>query len=262
VAEQTNIALELAHLCDRLSFDSGHGGDAVLAKLFGVEAWSAEFFQIIFSIVARTHALETQLTSTIKSEAVVSGAKHHLSQIRQAFGKNALNSAWRSHGMQLVGAMHSSPVRMVSAALPENLSYPKLSTEERVELSEMVDELLGWLREKQLSDRDFIRESLIEGLELFKFRLDRMEWFGWGYSIETLQQVFLAYYALEKGLDPVANPDAGAVLKKLEAVFKKVLSYTTTTKDAADKAGWLLSCYKYVVSAAPTGGAYIAGLLT
>lgn len=258
----TDLALELAAMCDKLSARDGRAGDMFLAEKFTTEPWSVDFFQTIHSIVARTHALETQLRSIELNEVVLIDAVTHLNHIRAAFNKDSLMRGWDSVGSTLVGPLHSSPIRMLSGSLKAEHRYPELSPDERVELSALVDELLGWLREKQLSERDFIRESLIEGLEAFKFRLDRLEWFGWGYSIESLRAVIAAYLALERGLDPIANPDAGAVLKKTAGLLQKVFAYAEKGKKAADSADWIVDCYRYVSLVAPAAGGYVAGLLT
>lgn len=262
MATTTDLALELASLCDKLSVRHGAAGDAFLAEKFSVQPWTVEFFQIIHSIVARTHSLEDQLKSLNLNELVLADAANHLSHIRQAFTKEALMRGWDGVGVTLVGPLHSSPIRMLSGALKEEHRYPDLTPEERVEVSELVDELLGWLREKQLSERDFVRQSLIEGLEAFKFRLDRLDWFGWGYSIESLREVIAAYMALERGLDPVANPDAGAVLKKTAGFLQSVFGYAEKGKKVADTADWIVDCYRYVSLVAPAASGYIAGLLT
>jgi hypothetical protein len=263
MAEVTDLALDLAELCDHLNVNSQQAGDDFLASHFGVDAWSPEFFQIIFVIVSRTVALEELITSTKANPAVIRGAAAHLVQIRQAFSKGPLRHAWNQQGQTLIGPAHSSPVRMLSAAIPDEHKYPKLAEDETAELKGMVEQLLDWLRNTQLSERDFIRQSLIEGLEHFLFRLERLQWFGWGYSVESLREVILAYIALERGLKPQANPDAAAVLKKLKTVLRKVFGYASTAKEAAGTGDWILGCYRTVVTATSSGATgYIAGLLT
>ena len=262
MAEVTDPALELADLLDQLNVSTNERGDDFLAGRFEVEPWSAEFYQIVSSIVSRTATLEAILKSTKANPAVVAGATNHLAQVRQAFSRNGLAGVWSNHGQGLVSPAHSSPIRMLSAALPAQFSYPKLTNDERDQLLTAVSQLLDWLRDAQLSEKDFIRESLIEGLEQFSFRLQRLSWFGWGYSIESLRDVILAYLALERGLDPNANPDAGAVLKKVGAVLKKVFKYASAGKDVSETGDWLLTCYRFALVAASGSSGYIAGLLT
>lgn len=261
--ELTDPALELAELCDRLAVSSNERGDLFLAKAFNVDPWSAEFFQIAQSIVNRTEAVEQLLVSINTKKAVVDGAKVHLARIRQAFDLSSLSSHWSQIGLAHVRSEHSSPIRMLSGAIPDAYGYPKLTTDEANDVIELVDQLLKWLRDAQLSEKDFIRESLIEGLEQFRFRMEHLQWFGWGYSIQSLRDVITAYLILERGLNPKANPDVAAAAKKLCAALKKIFGYASTAKDVGDTGDWLLSCYRHAVrtAAGPALG-YIAGLLT
>jgi hypothetical protein len=234
-----------------------------LAKTFNVDPWSAEFFQIAQSIVNRTIALEHLLVSVHTKTAVVEGAKVHLARIRQAFDLASLSNQWSQRGLAHVRPDQSSPIRMLSAGIPDEYGYPKLSAEEANEVIKLVNQLVEWLQGVQLSEKDFVRESLIEGLEQFRFRMERLQWFGWGYSIQSLRDVIIAYLILERGLDAKAHPDVAAVAKKLCAGLKKIFGYASTAKDVADTGDWLVSCYRHAVKAAggPALG-YIAGLLT
>jgi hypothetical protein len=73
----------------------------------------------------------------------------------------------------------------------------------------------------------------------------------------------LAYFALERGLDPVTNPDAGAVLQKVGSTLKRVFKFTSTSKDVAETGDWALSFFKYAATVGSSGSSgFIAGLLT
>jgi hypothetical protein len=250
-------------VCDRLSTQTNEQGDAYLAGRFQVPAWSPEFFQVIHTILSRTVALESIVLSSNANSLVKTGIATHLTHIREAFSKAALTSQWSQVGRLRLSPEHSSPIRTFSAALPEKYSYPKLTPDETNDLKEMVQQLLEWLREAQLSEKDFIRQNLIEGLEHFYFRLDRMEWFGWGYSVQSLRDVITAYLLLERGLDAQANPDVAAAAIKVGATLKKIFSIASSAKDAAETSDWLLTCYHQTIRA--VGGpaiGYVAGLLT
>lgn len=259
--ELTDPALELAELCDRLNVGTGEAGDVFLANTFSVEPWSGGFFQIVTSIVNRTIALEV-ITGAMKAQPTVKfEAIAHLQQIRRAFSKEGLTNSWQNVGRTFIAPEHSSPIRMLSPALPEQYTYPKLADTETTELQALVGRLLVWLRRLQLRERDFIRESLIEGLEQFEFRLQHLTWLGWGYTIQSLRDVILAYLTLERGLDAQANPDASAVLKRLNVLFRRVYKYASTGKEATETANWVIACYN--VSVATTGPVlgFVAGLL-
>jgi hypothetical protein len=49
----TDPARELAELCEAMRFSTNNHGETHLAALFSVDAWSPEFFQIIFTITER-----------------------------------------------------------------------------------------------------------------------------------------------------------------------------------------------------------------
>lgn len=261
--ELTDPALELAELCDRLAISSNDRGDLFLAAQFNVEPWTAEFFQIAQTIVNRTIALKQLLLQLGIKGAVAAGAQAHLSQIQKAFDLDSMSNQWNGSGYRYVTPQHSSPIRMLSAAIPDEYCYPKLTDEEANELRELVKRLLSWLRRLQLSERDFIRESLIEGLEQFQFRLDHLSWFGWGYSIQSLRDVILAYLTLERGMVPQDNPDAAAVLKRLNVLFRRVYKIAKHGREASETYDWVIGCYHFAigVAAGPTLG-HIAGLLT
>lgn len=261
--ELTDPALELADLCDRLAVHSTDRGDIFLAAQFNVEPWTPEFFQIALSVVNRTVALKQLLVELRIKGAVAAGAQAHLSQIQKAFDLGSMSNQWAGGGYRYVTPQHSSPIRMLSAAIPEQYSYPKLSEDEANEVRQLVGRLLSWLRRLQLSERDFIRESLVEGLEQFQFRLDHLSWFGWGYSIQSLRDVILAYLTLERGTVPQDNPDAAAVLKRLSVLFRRVYKIATHGREATETYDWVIGCYHFAIGAAagPTLG-HIAGLLT
>ncbi|MBX7488852.1 hypothetical protein K3177_10035 [Qipengyuania sp. GH25] len=263
MAELSDPALELAALCDRLNLAHQTRGDQFLASTFEVDPWSPEFFQILGSITTRTVALSRLLKSIGANEAVLTGAENHLTQIRGAFSHAGLSNHWKNHGQRCVSAEHSSPIRMLSPAIPSEYSFPNLTPEEVTELLGLTQTLLEWLKEAQLGERDFIRESLIEGLENFRFRLERLDWFGWGYSIESLREVILAYLTLERGIDMNANPEIGALLKRTGKLLKAVFGHAERAKGAWETGDWLLSAYSQAmrVGGGPVAG-YIAGYLT
>lgn len=238
-------------------------GDAFLAEAFEVDPWSSEFFQIVSSIGQRIVALSSILDNLNGNPVVIRGAQDHLFQINQAFHLNSFTRPWIGTGQKFVGPEHSSPIRMLSMAMPAEYRYPKLTGEEALELIQLVDQLLEWLKEHQLNERDFIRESLIEGLENFLFRLNKLHWFGWGYSIESLRDVILAYVTLERGLDEAANPDASALLRKTASTLQKIFAYAGVVKEAFETSDWLIGAARIVLKTG-TGPAvgYVAGFLT
>jgi len=142
------------------------------------------------------------------------------------------------------------------------VSYRKLSDAEVDEIFGEVEALRGWLSEHQLAEQDFIRQALLEGLERFLFRLERLSWLGWGYTLESLKEVVAAYMLLErKGIDPSEDPNSAAILQKVDATLKSVYQKVGVVKDVADMGDWLLKLYgagALIYQSSPA----IAGLLT
>ena len=133
---------------------------------------------------------------------------------------------------------------MCSAFLRVHVSYPSLSEEERLEIADTVKTLIAWLKEHQLEENDFIRQSLIEGLESFLFRIQKLDWLGWGYALESLQSVIMAYVALERGgVDQNIQPNTAAVLKRVGSGLKKCFELIGVSKDVYEKADFALKAY-------------------
>ncbi len=259
----TDPALEIADLCDLLNEPSNVAGDKFLAKKFGVEPWSAEFFEILFAITKRISSFPNILEAENVHSRLRNGANEHLRTIAEAFSQMAMSNPWNAYARVRIGPSESSPIRMLSAAISTRYSYPDLTAGEHAELLKLVADLKSMLIEHQLGERDFIRQALIEGLDHFEFRVTRLKWFGWGYSVQSLREVLLAYFALERGLDEAENPQAGAVFRHLSTGLKKIFQFTKQAKDASDAADWAFTMLKAATKFGASGGSgYIAGLLT
>jgi len=251
----TDPARDLADLCIALrGVNPNIQGFQAIAELFGVAPWSADFYELVFAISKRMNGLQSvisnisELDSDLKSQAV-----DHLEVIKQAFSQGGLNSTW-SHSIQhYISLEHVNPIKMLSPSVRAVQPYPKLNAEEQAELLSVVDELLIWLRDFQIKEQDFIRQVIIDGLEQFRFRVERVSWIGWGYTLESLREVIGAYLALERGLDPHAAPDGGAVLKKVEAGLKFVFDKVGLAKDTTEKVQWLIEGYKNISALAIAG---------
>jgi len=137
-----------------------------------------------------------------------------------------------------------------------------LSDDEQAALLLEVSQLLEWLGQHQLAERDFIRQAITDGLRQFQFRLERIGWLGWGYALDSLREVIGAYLALERGVeDPQSAPDAEAVLRKTAAFTKGVFAKVGSIRETAGDVAFMVLAYEQVVKIAQ-GKASIAGLLT
>jgi|JI10StandDraft_1071094.scaffolds.fasta_scaffold375151_2 hypothetical protein len=262
LAKKTDPAAELAQLLDSLSGHSDVIGSQWLATKFGVEEWSLDFYQIIFSIIQRIEGIRGMLASLEGFEHLRSDIEGHLDALKLAFTTTGLQVAWVSYGANHVNRSNIQPLKMCSAFLRAHISYPDLSIEERDQVIYTVNDLLKWLLEHQLEENDFIRQAIIEGLEQFLFRIERLEWLGWGYSLESLKSVVMAYIALERGFSGEATtPNTGAALKKVGAGLKAVFEVVGVSKDIVERADFALKAYG-VICLTLQGASIISGLLT
>ena len=144
---------------------------------------------------------------------------------------------------------------MLSAQVRAKISYPKLTDEQIQDLLNDIDLLLTWLHEHQLSEQDFIRQAIIEGLEHLQFRLSCLSWLGWEFSQKALKEVIGAYLLLHHTISHNQNslPEANAVLMKVSSFLEKANSRIKWAKDVHGSAKFLLELY---------GGAHIIGDVT
>jgi hypothetical protein len=105
-----------------------------------------------------------------------------------------------------------------------------------------VDQLLEWLRGYQLEDQDFIRQIIIDGLEAFRVRLKHLGWLGWGYTVQSLQEVLTAYMVIERQ-QPFASPSMEALYKKTTAFLKKTAQTITSAKAVVEATRFSLEFY-------------------
>lgn len=243
----TDPARELAEMCEALSAQSNKRGDEHLASFFSVRPWSPEFYQILFCIVERISSLMAlvdllEMDSDLKKRAI-----SHLEILSGAFHLNAISNIWNPQGpgFQLLRREDTAAVMMLSPQIRTKISYPKLSDAELKDILALVDELSGWLGEQQLIEQDFIRQSIIEGLSNFRFRLERIKWLGWGYTLESLREVVGAYLALERGLQnsSVEQPNAEAILKKVGKFLEEFYEKTEIAKGLIGTGDMVLRIY-------------------
>lgn len=260
---KSDTAKQIADLCNHLR-DRGRKptGAVVISQAFGVEPWSADFLELIYILTRRLDELQDLVRNLgdgvdddIKEQAVA-----HIQVLRKAFGPDGLSNAWSHATDHFITSEHVNALKMISPQIRHVQPLPLLNAEEKQEILDLVDDLLGWLAEHQIHDQDFIRQAIIEGLERFRFRLERVSWLGWGYTLDSLKEVIGAYLALERGLDPNAQPDGAEVLRKVGGALKKVFKTIGVAKDASEKGTWLIDAYKNI-SALGIGAQGVAAVL-
>jgi hypothetical protein len=258
----TDPARELSDLIRGLNIDTRFRFDEQLAKNFDTEAWSSEFYQIVFTISTRIDELIDLTDQLPLDEDHKIETKDNLRVIKQAFGPNGLQNT-ASHALSnYLSPAQVKPLIGLSGLARSVRSYPKLDQDDQDELIEMVDDLIGWLTDHQVSEQDFIRQALLSGLYQLRFRLERMNWLGWGYTLQSLREVISAYFALERGITPdSSNPPAQAMHKFVGDFVKEFLKKAGIAKETLETGDFMLKAYG-AVQLLISGKATVAGLLT
>lgn len=259
----TDPARELAELCTSLQAETGKAGEIFLAGRFGVQPWSREFFEIIFTITERCGVLESIVGDLDLDEDFRAEMVGIVNAIMVAFSAEAMRAQWKDYGLKHISPVQIGPLKALSVSVRQKVAYRKLDDEALEEILVETETLLGWLKEHQLEEQDFIRQAMIDGLERFQFRLTRLQWLGWGYTLDSLREIIAAYMLLERGgVDPQTNPNSAAILKKVGTVIQSVYRRVTVAKDVAETGDWLLKVYGAGSLVYQAGRPLIAGLLT
>lgn len=259
---KTDPARELSDLIRSINLPAKKRLDQGLADLFGVSPWSSEFYQIIFTISSRIDELIAMVDTLPLDDDHKAETADGLRIIQQAFGPNGLQNAYSHSLQQYLSPATVAPLSALSGLVRPIRGYPKLDDTEHAELLATTDELLGWLNDHQLSEQDFIRQALIEGLTQVRFRLERIRWLGWGYTLHGLRDVISAYFALERGMpQDGTNPPAEAMIKLVSKFVRGFFEKTGFAKDVIDTGDFMLKAYG-TVQLLIAGQTTVAGLLS
>ncbi len=239
----TDPARELADACERLSKPSNKRGDDHLAEHFSVPTWSTEFFQIIFCLSERADQLGEIINNLEIDEDYKKDALIHIRHIKKAFSRETMMHTWHQQGITYLSRENIQPIKMLSPLVRKKISYPKLDDSEIDEVLKLTDDLEKWLSKHQLNEQDFIRQAILDGIRQFRFRLERIGWLGWGYTVASLRDIIGAYLALERGIVPNKTPDSEAVLKKAYGSLRKIYEKIGILKDVSNTGEFLLKAY-------------------
>lgn len=185
----------------------------------------------------------------------------HVNAIGQAFAKDALMHQWDRNGSKYVAAPHRDPIHTLAGSLHQ-FDYDQPTPEQISELSKLADDLRTWLHEHQLEEQDFIRACLIDGINRFMFRLEKLEWVGWGYTLEGLRDVIGTYLTLQGKIDIEQEPIAAAAVMKLGSLLAKVSEFVSAGREGADNLDAVVKVLRATVNVAVPAATYIAGYLT
>ncbi|MGX7875058.1 hypothetical protein ACVDG5_022080 [Mesorhizobium sp. ORM6] len=262
MVQKTDPAREIVDICKLLGGSSDQPGDKHIASVIGVEQWSRDFYEVIFSITERLELLLRVLVELEMDEDQREEIRGHINSIKGAFSRNALVQQWniKSGGLSILKGPHTAAINAISPQVRAKIWYPKLDDAEAKEIVGLIDSLLTWLQDIQLSEQDFLRQALMEGLQRCRTRLDRLKWLGWGYTVESLRDVIGAYMALERGFPDAAqtNPPAAAVMKKTLDTLKSISEKVGLARDVTDNGRFLIEIYGWAALAKQSG---IAGLI-
>lgn len=263
MSTKSDPARDFTDLCLRLRLKyADRPGAEALAAMFSVSAWSTDFMLILASIHQRIEALKLMIFETDLDEDIKDTAYSCLEGVRKAFAINGLGNTWNHSIQTYLTNENLTPIRMTSGYVRVSYGYEIPDDEEIEIISDDVRALISWLRDHEIVDRDFIRAALIEGLEGFLFRIERVGSFGWPDSFESLKAVITAYMALERGM-PEANqsPPYEAIVKRTGEFLRGVFERVKFAKDVSEAGDWLLRGYGALQAVGHAQPA-IAGLLT
>lgn len=259
---KTDPARELSDLIRGLNLSANKPFDSELARNLGVDPWSSDFYQIVFTISARIDELIALTDELPLDEDHRVETKDNLRVIREAFGPNGLRNASSHARDHYLSSTQVGPLTALSGLVRSVRLYPKLDDDEQAELLAMIDELIIWLFEHQLSEQDFIRQALLDGLHQLRFRLERIKWLGWGYTLQGLRDVIAAYFALERGFPQNgSNPPAQAMLKLVGEFTQNFLKKAGFAKETIELGDFMLKAYG-TVQLLLAGQTTVVGLLT
>ncbi|WP_242153298.1 hypothetical protein [Sphingomonas sp. BAUL-RG-20F-R05-02] len=251
MSEQTDPAREFTDLCMRIRMSTTDSGENYLGTQFGVPPWSGDFVRILAAIHTRIDDLIKMMKEVGLDEDIADTAVNCLNTTRHAFTPAGTQNQWAHATSHYLTDANLLPIRMASAYLRPKYGYTVVSNEELEELVVDIEQLLEWLRERELSERDFIRSALIEGLEAFVLKLTKVGIYGWPETFASLREVVAAYLALDRG-----SPDAGvsppyeAMVKKTGEVLQKIFDRVKFAKEVSETADWVLRGYGALTAAA------------
>jgi hypothetical protein len=246
--EKTDPATELALLCEKLARPSRDNGLGTLAVHFRTKNGSVEFYRVLTCIHERiSQVIEfAEQASTLQPD-FKKQAIERVRNLRKTFTAECLVRPWTdgAGGASHLQDSNVFALKMLSGDIAKHVSHPKLSEDEIKAVVGHVVELKEWLADKEISEHDFIRQLILDGLANFQFRLERLEWVGTAFALESFKDVIASYLILE-GKEPsvVTNPDSKAVLMKVGSAIKGISSAIGLVKETTEKGQFMITALK------------------
>jgi hypothetical protein len=166
MTKTSDPARDFTDLCLRLrSKPVKTSGASFLASEFEVTLWATDFMLILASIHQRIDALSSMIGETDLDQDLKRTASSCLEAIRRAFAIDGLTNQWEHTVLNVLNDAHLTPVRMTSAYVRLLSGYEVPDDAELSDIIHEIETLIIWLSDNNLTDKDFIREALIEGLQ-------------------------------------------------------------------------------------------------
>lgn len=267
----TNPARELVEFCQWIeSIPSKENTTAAhIGKALRIKPWSVEFYRFAIFINGRFDRVLELVESLSIDKDIIEESKDQLEVLRSPFTEPGFRSPWNPTGGNLnnnskakLSQLNRAPIKALSSEIQRLVAYPKLDSETRQSIDSECAELQAWLEDHQLSEFDFIRQMIIDGIKSFREDLQR-EHFGTEYILNSLRELIEAYMLLERtpqffGSGLVNQPDYGAMLKKVGSTLKFTYSKINFVKSTLETGDFVLKAYGALHLAKQMG---IAGLL-
>lgn len=232
MATLTDPACELGELATKLAVGSGDKGAQFLATQFGVEPWSTEFMRIVACIMERADLVARTVSASSYDQNIKENALQHITKFKEGFGGPSLLNAWNTAGRGITAMeSHGKPIQFLSQVVRPVVQYPRLTENEVSELLGLIDTYL-----QALDDNDdapaFVRQSIKDGLTVFRFQLENLGWMGSGYALAAFREVVVVYEMSKQKAATLDDPDVGELLTGLLSILR---SFKTKVDEAA---GW------------------------
>lgn len=236
MASMTDPARELGEIAKRLTQGANAKGANLLADSFNVEPWSTSFYKIISCILERVEQVATIVQRSDMDDDHKLDAANHLEGFKSAFSGGTLVNSWNTSGYGLtLMKEHGQPIQFLSPTVRQFVAYPRLSDEEITELIGLIDRY----REEIFTSSDappFVRQAILDGIDLFRFQLNNIGWMGAGYALSAFREVLNAYDHLQRHNMPDAfdpRPLLGGLLLIINK-FKESVERAKSWTDAGE----------------------------